>query len=468
MAIDYSGLISEAGRAALSSVSNMPPDQRKAKMNDMLANGLLPFSVALAVDRQLTSPMKENAPSPRPGSVMSDKMAMLQNTGAGIDQLPVPSMDQAEFAGGGIVAFDGGGTTDMFSSMAEASPTHKRHGLWQFWKGLSGEAPPSEEDIRRKGQKERADAGIGNAASKYQTILQERQAGLDASAEEDRKAARKAGWLALAQAGLEGKGLIEGGVRGLAKNAEVMEAKNKERKAELRELQKEQYALELAMEQAKMAGNKQDYERYAAERDYNLQRQKAVAGGVQSMFELTSQEDRARLDRAAQAQKDSINVDFFNQRKALQARLKGATPSEAEAINAQIKALDEDWRTVNQNVGAASGYRADVGAESARAANLVKLMGSEVYMRVKGEADTALAAYRDPRVSGEKKQKLLDQYMAAQAEMKRLEDIVKAGGSIEGPTGPASAESALAGAGAPGAPMTGRSVAQPNDKYMQP
>jgi hypothetical protein len=462
MAIDYSGLISEAGRAALSSVINMPPDQRKAKMNDMLANGLLPFSVALAVDRQLTSPMKENAPSPRPGSVMSDKMAMLQNTGTGIDQLPVPSMDQAEFAGGGIVAFDDGGATDkpdMFSTMAAASPTHKRHGLWQFWKGLSGEEPPSEEEIRRKGQAERTAAGVGNAASKYQTLLQERQAGLDASSEEDRKAARKAGWLALAQAGLEGKGLIEGGVRGLAKNAEVMEAKNKERKAELRELQKEQYTLELAMEQAKMAGNKQDYDRYAAEREANLARQKMVAGGVQSMFELESQEERARLDRATQAQKDSINLDFFNRRKALQARLSGATPAEAERIRAQIDALDADWDKVNRNVGAASGYRADVGAENARAANLVKLMSSDVYVRAEAEANTALAAYNDPRVSGEKKKLLLDQYLAAQARLKQMRESVTSVGSEEEPTGTPSAEAGLAGAGAPRAP---------NSKFIGP
>jgi hypothetical protein len=302
MAIDYSGLISEAGRAALSSVSNMPPDQRKAKMNDMLANGLLPFSVALAVDRQLTSPMKENAPFPRPGSVMSDKMAMLQNTGTGIDQLSVPSMDQAEFAGGGIVAFDDGGATDkkngLFSGLDALTPGNVRYGYLKALQSMYPGDTPSLEEFQTKGQAERTAAGVGSAASKYQTLLQERQAGLDASSEEDRKAARKAGWLALAQAGLEGKGLIEGGVRGLAKNAEVMEAKNKERKAELRELQKEQYTLELAMEQAKMAGNKQDYDRYAAEREANLQRQKTVMSGVENLMEMESRERSAAADRS--------------------------------------------------------------------------------------------------------------------------------------------------------------------------
>ena len=358
MAIDYSGLISEAGRAALSSVSNMPPDQRKAKMNDMLANGLLPFSVALAVDRQLTSPMKENAPSPRPGSVMSDKMAMLQNTGTGIDQLPVPSMDQAEFAGGGIVAFDDGGTTnkpDMFSTMAASSPTHKRHGLWQFWKGLSGEEPPSEEEIRRKGQAERTAAGIGNAANKYQTLLQERQAGLDASSEEDRKAARKAGWLALAQAGLEGKGLIEGGVRGLAKNAEVMEAKNKERKAELRELQKEQYTLELAMEQAKMAGNKQDYDRYAAEREANLARQKMVAGGVQSMFELESQEERAGLDRSTRP--FDLASQYIPEIRAIERRIQEIQPTPQTVVDPTSPQFEELQRLVAERKRLLTQYR---------------------------------------------------------------------------------------------------------------
>jgi hypothetical protein len=313
----------------------MPPDQRKAKMNDMLANGLLPFSVALAVDRQLTSPMKENAPSPRPGSVMSDKMAMLQNTGAGIDQLPAPSMDQAEFAGGGIVAFNDGGTSDkksnLFSGLDALTPGNVRYGYLKTLQSMYPGDTPSLEEFQTKGQAERTAAGVGNAANKYQTLLEERQAGLDTAAEEDRKAARKAGWLALAQAGLEGKGLIEGGVRGLAKNAEVMEAKNKERKAELRELQKEQYTLELAMEQAKMAGNKQDYDRYAAEREANLQRQKIVMSGVENLMEMESRERTAAADRSTRP--FDLASQYIPEIRAIERRIQEIQPTPETVID---------------------------------------------------------------------------------------------------------------------------------------
>ena len=327
MTIDYSGLISEGGRAALNSLKNLPPDQRKAKMNDMLANGLLPFSVALAVDKQLTEPMKENAPSPRPGSVMSEKIAMLQNSGRGINQLPAPSMDQAQFAGGGIIAFDDGGTTDKidpFSGMAASQPTHKRHGIWQFAKSLYGDEPPTLEEFQRKGQAERDAAGVGNAATKYKGILDARQKEYDTSSEEDRRDARKAGWLAMAQAGMEGKGLLEGGARGLMKNAEVMEAKKKERKAELRELQKQQYELELGMEQARMAGSKQDYDRYAAALKDNYDRQKMVSGLVESMAEMESREQVAASDRSTRPY--DITQDYMPEIRALEKRISEIQP----------------------------------------------------------------------------------------------------------------------------------------------
>lgn len=442
MAIDYSGLISEAGRAALSSVGNLPPEQRRAKMNDMLANGLLPFSVALAVDKQLTSPMKENAPSPRPGSVMSDKMSLLQKANTGIDQLPVPTVDQAQFAGGGIIAFDDGGTTtrpDIFSGMKAADPKNKRYGWLQVLKGMYGEEPRSREDIQREVDAEREKAGIGKAASKYQGILEGRQKELDTAPEEDRKAARKAGWLALAQAGLEGKGLIEGGIRGLAKNAEVMEAKNKERKAELRELQKEQYSLELAMEQAKAAGNKEAYDRYAAERERNFQMQRMVMSGVQSMYEMESAEDRAAADRAMQGRKEAINERYGTAIWQLQQRLDNpaTTPGEAERLTAQIKTLRERWRADNEAVGAASVYGANTRLQTSQAAALERLFKDD-FTRASAEAQTALATYNQT-----KNPEHLKRYMEAQARVNAMIDQIKRvasteGGSAEGaPTKPA-------------------------------
>ena len=140
MAIDYSGLISEGGRAALSSIKNMPPDQQRAKMNDMLANGLLPFSVAMAVDRQLRDPLKENAPSPRPGSVMEEKLNLLNQTqSSGIDQLPAPDMQQAQFAGGGIVAFAEGDLVeapDPFAGLTGMDPKNSRYPYLQHLQNI--------------------------------------------------------------------------------------------------------------------------------------------------------------------------------------------------------------------------------------------------------------------------------------------------------------------------------------------
>lgn len=481
MAIDYSGLISEGGRAALSSIKNMPPDQQRAKMNDMLANGLLPFSVAMAVDKQLRQPLKENAPSPRPGSVMEEKLNLLNQTqSSGIDQLPAPDMQQAQFAGGGIVAFAGDegslvGDPDPFAGLTGMDPKNSRYPYLQHLQNIYNQnktKPTREAELARVDaqQKEGKYGKYSEALANYGQILKDREKGIDEAG--DKRKARRAGWLAMAQAGAEGKGLLAGATAGLAKNAEVSDAREEKRKTELRELQKEQYTLQLGLEQARASGNQQAETAYLAELDRNAKAQDMLGRGLAGLYEIDSRERTAKLDRAAQAQKDSINVDFFNRRKALQAKLRGATPIEAERIKAEIDALDADWNTVNKNVGAASGYRADVGAENARAANLVKLMSSDIYIQAEAEANTALAAYNDPTLSKDEKDKLLNKYLTAQGRLKQMRASVMGESLAEEPTGTPSAEAGLAGAGVP-PPMTGRSVAPtgapvaPNDKYAR-
>jgi len=242
MSIDYSGLISEGGRAALSSLKNMPPDQQRAKMNDMLANGLLPFSVALAVDKQLRQPMKENAPAPRPGSVMEEKLDLLNKVkGGGIDQLPAPSMDQAQFAGGGIVAFDGGGTTtkpDPFAGLAGMAATDKRYPYMQWLRQIydkSNVEPSRDAELARVDAQQKAGkyGKYSEALANYGEILKGREKDIDEAGDE--RKARRAGWLAMAQAGAGGKGLLWGATAGPPKDAAGSDRRSQKRQIEVRD-----------------------------------------------------------------------------------------------------------------------------------------------------------------------------------------------------------------------------------------
>ena len=105
-------LTSDAGRAAQVKASQMQKggaslDQVQQELYGSVMKGLLPFQVAAELFQQLKSPPKEPA-APPTGTVVNDMAQMLAKRSSGVASLPAPDMDQAQFAGGGIVAFAGG------------------------------------------------------------------------------------------------------------------------------------------------------------------------------------------------------------------------------------------------------------------------------------------------------------------------------------------------------------------------
>jgi hypothetical protein len=458
MAIDYSGLISEGGRAALSSLKNMPPDQQRAKMNDMLANGLLPFSVAMAVDKQLRQPLKENAPSPRPGSVMEEKLNLLNKVqGGGIDQLPAPDMQQAQFAGGGIVAFAGDegslvGEPDPFAGLAGMKPTDKRYSVMQYFKNIydRNKKQPDEDEIGREIDTRQQTGKYGKysqAANDYENILKGREKGIDEAGDE--RKARRAGWLAMAQAGAEGKGLLAGATAGFSKYGDISDAREEKRKTELRELQKEQYTLQLGREQAAAANDKERVSRYDAALDRNIKAQEIVGRGVMSLEEMESRERTADKDRAVQGNKDLINVEYYRRRRALETKLISATPSEAAAIKTEIDALDADWRKVNENVGAASVYGANQRQDAAEVGALKALFGDSFNQAVALANSAKLALQKKPGDPN-----LMAKYLDAQSQVDAMIAQIRGAGGGAAPSGTQPAEAALADGA-------------PNGKYAQ-
>jgi len=109
-------MLNEDSRAAIGKVKQlqqqgMPADQIDAQMSEAARNGLLPLSVAFAAQKMLQRTQQAANPVQAPqGTVVND---MIQQIAAqrnqGVAGLPNPMMGNAEFAGGGIVAFAGGG-----------------------------------------------------------------------------------------------------------------------------------------------------------------------------------------------------------------------------------------------------------------------------------------------------------------------------------------------------------------------
>lgn len=106
-------LTSDYGRAAQSKAQQMQKggaslDQIQQELYGSVMKGMLPFQVAAELFQQLKSPPKEPA-APPTGTVVDDMAKVLAKRNSGVASLPAPAMDQAQFAGGGIVAFSGAG-----------------------------------------------------------------------------------------------------------------------------------------------------------------------------------------------------------------------------------------------------------------------------------------------------------------------------------------------------------------------
>jgi hypothetical protein len=103
-------IISPTGRALQAELQNMPPDQVQAYLAQNV--GKVPMAELLAMKMQLDR-MRQAAPQQQApqSTVAQDMQAQLQQA-RGIRALPVQNVGQPQnYAGGGIVAFQEGGST---------------------------------------------------------------------------------------------------------------------------------------------------------------------------------------------------------------------------------------------------------------------------------------------------------------------------------------------------------------------
>jgi hypothetical protein len=120
-------MLGENARAAVGKVKSLQsqgatPEQVDMQLMEAARNGLLPISIAFAVQKAL---QRQNpTPPPPQGTVVGDMMQQLTAAQApamppsprqqGVAALPNPVMDNSQFAGGGIVAFAPGGSASRF------------------------------------------------------------------------------------------------------------------------------------------------------------------------------------------------------------------------------------------------------------------------------------------------------------------------------------------------------------------
>jgi len=132
-------------------VSKLPPQQQNPELQSLEQKQLAPTEAILYVKNQLDRLRAARQPPP-PTTVMQDMQAQLQQAqmapqspmGQGISSLPVQNVGQPQnYAGGGIVAFNGGGYLGLgetaFGLPSVASSAARTINPATTWGGLSSE-----------------------------------------------------------------------------------------------------------------------------------------------------------------------------------------------------------------------------------------------------------------------------------------------------------------------------------------
>ena len=119
------GPVSGTGRAMMASLQQaiqkgMPPDQAVQYVKSMATQGVAPLTDLYAMMNQFQRMKQQPVQAPQTPPTIRDQLNMAEEQQAqqqmamqqGLGGMPAPAMEQAQFAGGGIVAFDEGGPTD--------------------------------------------------------------------------------------------------------------------------------------------------------------------------------------------------------------------------------------------------------------------------------------------------------------------------------------------------------------------
>lgn len=113
------GPVSTTGRTMMASLQQaiqkgMPPDQAIQYVKSMATQGVAPLADLYAMMNQFQRLKQQPVQPPQTPPTIRDQLNMAEQQQAmmqqGVASLPAPTMEQAQFAGGGIVAFSGGGT----------------------------------------------------------------------------------------------------------------------------------------------------------------------------------------------------------------------------------------------------------------------------------------------------------------------------------------------------------------------
>jgi hypothetical protein len=124
------GPVSGTGRAMMASLQQaiqkgMPPDQAIQYVKSMATQGVAPLTDLYAMMNQFQRLKQQPVQAPQTPPTIRDQLNMAEQQQAqqqmamqqGLGGLPAPAMEQAQFAGGGIVAFDEGGEVNPISYM---------------------------------------------------------------------------------------------------------------------------------------------------------------------------------------------------------------------------------------------------------------------------------------------------------------------------------------------------------------
>jgi hypothetical protein len=105
--------------------NGMPPDQAIQYVKSMATQGVAPMADLYAMMNQFQRLKQQPVQAPQTPPTIRDQLNMAEQQQAqqqmamqqGLGGLPAPSMEQAQFAGGGIVAFEEGGEVNPISYM---------------------------------------------------------------------------------------------------------------------------------------------------------------------------------------------------------------------------------------------------------------------------------------------------------------------------------------------------------------
>jgi hypothetical protein len=122
------GPVSGTGRTMMASLQQaiqkgMPPDQAIQYVKSMATQGVAPLTDLYAMMNQFQRMKQQPVQAPQTPPTIRDQLNMAEQQQMAMQQglggMPAPAMEQAQFAGGGIVAFAEGGETEREMSTGE-------------------------------------------------------------------------------------------------------------------------------------------------------------------------------------------------------------------------------------------------------------------------------------------------------------------------------------------------------------